>query len=329
MADDLKKASGLLIVGLDDKTKFAALKEENQKQLLDSANGMIAAIDERGEKDAAAKTNLTTERARLVALIAQDKPIYEATSKKTYSFNLSEFHGSETGQKFTKFMDDIGTDIGTGIKHFGEWVSGLWSSKKTDDKAPGTSASATTGTNTTTPPATEELGDDGKPLTIWGKIKKFFSEHLGDTIGGVAGGLGGWFLGNLFGGGIIGKIAGALLACGGFFLGQKTLGKTIDHMMGRPNSKDTPAEKAAHAQQPGQGQMLGHLPTQNQSPITATSFTPEEMQVLQQSYLEKSAAAKQEVMNHPNLMAAAVTPGDYAPTPGFTPGRAQTGNYRQ
>ena len=89
------------------------------------------------------------------------------------------------------------------------------------------------------------LDKDGNPV----EAGFFDNLDVGNMLGGLAGAVGGWMVGSMFGGGWLGMLMGAMLAVGGMFLGKKALGNTINGWLGRPTDEGNPKAKDGVAQQ--------------------------------------------------------------------------------
>ncbi len=90
--------------------------------------------------------------------------------------------------------------------------------------------------------AKEKEKESGKKGNFWDDLP------IGDILGALAGGFGGWTLGSMFGGGMLGTIIGGALAIGGALLGKQQFGGTIDGWIGRKNGSGAGKEKGGVAQ---------------------------------------------------------------------------------
>jgi hypothetical protein len=100
-----------------------------------------------------------------------------------------------------------------------------------------------------------------EPTTIWGKVTKFISSFtesgaVGKTLGGIAGLVGAWFLGNFFGGGIMSTILTIALAIPLMLVGSDSIGGWINGMLG---NKQPPA--------------AGEDPSKDKTPVRAVART--------------------------------------------------------
>ncbi len=111
-----------------------------------------------------------------------------------------------------------------------------------------------------TPTAAPQTGTDlmgkaeGAANSVWEWAKGLFSgtnDSLSGLIGGGIGVLGAWIISSMFGGGWLGTICFAMLALGGYIIGNKDLGPMLQGLFGGATpdngkaAENTPAKEKA------------------------------------------------------------------------------------
>ncbi len=211
---------------------------KKQEEYLAAANKKVAELNVRAEKEPEFKKLIQTDLDKLEKLIEQDtdllgknaslvsalsspsdtKTASQADTKKTSSSTAPAPKAkSEMEKKFNEGKADAESHVDDATKLGKDLFDG-----KSDKKTEGTTTTDVTTTEEEKKKKKEE--DKNKKPFDWGAL-----------IGGLLGAGGGWFAGNIFGNGWFGKIAGACLAVGGFFMGQKFSDK-INGLLGRSGS---------------------------------------------------------------------------------------------
>lgn len=187
----------------------------------------------------------------------------QTTNDSTKSLGEDYDAGVKKGFDATQKAPDAPTGAGTGVVNKGADVppapslgddyeagkkKALDAAQKTPDAKPDAPTGAVTGLVDKGKALAETLADKAKTgakdldkkledKDAWGNIKSTVSEFfdkfpVGKVLGGIIGILGAWFLGGMFGDGIIGTIMMALLAIPLMMIGGDKLGGMIDDMLG-------------------------------------------------------------------------------------------------
>ncbi len=196
-------------------------------------------------------------------------PAYEKASDAFAKAELARAHdnGDDAGRKLTKEATEAGKNLRTMIGNGYDFVKSMF----------------------------DGIGDS---VDTSNSTEKSDGLNWKALLGGGVGGIAGYFLGSMFGDGIMGKIAGILLAFGGFFMGRDFAGKhfggsdaaapstgaaTTPAKMGADKKpvveKDLAQEERARQQVDIDRMVALHFKMQNEkklAPISNTSVNPTE-----------------------------------------------------
>ena len=216
--------------------QFTEAKEESkQTRALNRANYMLAKIDALSAKDAAFKTEIEAKRAAFAKQVEAHTATYNAHAKKPYSYDSAAASGDADGLILEYKASTDQTAYAKWCSDIGGWADEAEGAKKKEE-------AAKTKTETKTLTAEEQKKKDDDDAAEKKKIEaeaKGDGKHwwddfpVGKTVGGVAGAGIGYLIGNMFGGGAIGKIVGWLFTAVGALFGAQMLGDKIDGMLHR------------------------------------------------------------------------------------------------
>ena len=223
---------------------------------------------------------LDTKAQAVYATIDAAKGTVPVANPSPAPANDDQAKAKADGEKAGKELENSATNAGNKVV---EETTGIWDKIKNFF---GFGSSTTT--PTTTPSTPTDLAHPG----VTPPVAPSEGLNAGGLIGSVAGGLGAYFLGNLFGGGLVGKIAGFLMAAAGAVMGWNLGDKYINKWMGRPSHNEANNQTVVTNGHPGPN---GQYPVSPQHPIEtwapATTISSSEAQAIHNAYTQAKAQA--------------------------------------
>lgn len=184
-----------------------------QQAALENARKLMLDLNQLDKTDLETAAGLRKERDQFIEIY---KEAYDTFDKATVARSAA-VRGDVAGEKLEIAAKNAGATLRKGIQGLGASIKELYSSiveEKNELLADNKEQVAATDIKAAeTETETKEEKKDGKGFN-WKEL-----------AGGIGGGLLGYMLGKMFGEGTIGKIAGIMLALGGFFMGRNFVEK--------------------------------------------------------------------------------------------------------